>query len=144
MMAVTSGMHGNYLALDVGAARVGVSLASAVARLPHPYKTLPNDSDLWQKLQDICKTENVAMVVVGLPRGLDGQETEQTAYCREFAETAKEKLQTAVALQDEALTSHKASQELDATRKAHRREDIDALAATYILEDYLLEHGAIA
>jgi putative Holliday junction resolvase len=137
-------MHGNYLALDVGLARVGVALASAVARLPHPYKTLPNDGELWEQLQSICKTESIGIVVIGLPRGLDGQETQQTVYCREFAETAKEKLQTATALQDEALTSHKASQELDASKKAHVRGDIDALAATYILEDYLNEHGTHA
>jgi putative Holliday junction resolvase len=101
---------------------------------------LQNDESLWASLQEICATENIGLVVIGLPRGLDGQETSQTAYCREFAEKAKFTLGLEIALQDEALTSVKASAELASAQKSHSKEDIDALAATYILEDYLQEH----
>jgi putative Holliday junction resolvase len=139
-MAATSTPSAYLMALDVGTVRVGVALASSIARLPRPFATLQNDESLWASLQEICATENIGLVVIGLPRGLDGQETSQTAYCREFAEKAKFTLGLEIALQDEALTSVKASAELASAQKSHSKEDIDALAATYILEDYLQEH----
>jgi putative transcription antitermination factor YqgF len=81
-------------------------------------------------------------MVVGLPRGLDGQETSQTTYSRQFADELGQHLgQTVkIVLQDEAVTSAKAIAELDAAKKHYAKGDVDALAATYILEDYLREH----
>jgi putative Holliday junction resolvase len=130
------------MALDVGMARVGVALASAEARLAHPHGTLIADDDLLEQIQKLCHTEHVGMIVVGLPRGLDGQETSQTVYCREFADRLIERFGSSVqvALQDEALTSQKAVAELAAAKKQFAKGDIDALAAVYILEDYLREH----
>jgi putative Holliday junction resolvase len=132
----------NFMALDVGMARVGVALASAEARLAHPHSVLTAGDDLFEQIQTLCHTEHVGMIVVGLPRGLDGQETEQTTYCRQFADQLIELLGSSVqvALQDEALTSQKAMAELAAAKKQYAKGDIDSLAATYILEDYLREH----
>jgi putative Holliday junction resolvase len=134
----------NFMALDVGLARVGVALASAEARLAHPHGTLAAGDDLLEQIQTLCHAEHVGMIVVGLPRGLDGQETSQTVYCREFADRLIERFGSSVqvALQDEALTSQKAVAELAAAKKQYAKGDIDALAAVYILEDYLREHTA--
>jgi putative Holliday junction resolvase len=134
----------NFMALDVGMARVGVALGSAEARLAHPHGVLNVGEDLFERIQTLCHDEHVGMIVVGLPRGLDGQETSQTIYCREFADQLIERLGSSVqvALQDEALTSRKAVAELDAAKKQYAKGDIDSLSATYILEDYLREHTA--
>jgi putative Holliday junction resolvase len=142
MIQANTNHLGNFMALDVGAARVGVALASAQARLAHPHGTLPADDSLFEDLQKLCHSEHVAIIVVGLPRGLDGQETAQTAHSREFADKLVEHLggSVKVALQDEALTSKKALAELSAAKKQFARSDVDALAAVYILEDYLQEH----
>jgi RNase H-fold protein (predicted Holliday junction resolvase) len=51
-----------------------------------------------------------------------------------------QKLPLPISWQDEAVTSVRAEEELRARGKPYVREDIDALAATYILEDYLHEH----
>jgi putative Holliday junction resolvase len=138
----TSRAH-HILALDVGTKRVGVALASTVARLPHPHTTLHNDDQLWSNLQQLCHEEQVGVVVVGLPRGLDGQETEQTAYSRHFADQLSQHLGQSVVIefQDEAVTSAQATAELAAAKRQFARADVDALAATYILEDYLREHA---
>lgn len=134
----------NFMALDVGTVRVGVALASAGARLAHPHGVLKAGDELLEQIQTLCHTEHVGMIVVGLPRGLDGQETSQTVYCREFADRLSEHFGSSVhvALQDEALTSQKALDELAAAKKRYAKGDIDSLSATYILEDYLREHTA--
>lgn len=132
--------HRAILALDVGMARIGVARASTVARLAEPLTTLPHTSEIYQEVVDLCKEHGASIVVVGLPRGLEGQHTGQTEYVEEFVEELQRHGKLTVVLQDEALTSHKAVAELGSRRKAYHKEEVDALAATYILEDYLAEH----
>ncbi|HSX45632.1 MAG TPA: Holliday junction resolvase RuvX [Candidatus Saccharimonadia bacterium] len=124
------------LALDVGEARVGLALASISARLVQPFTTLQRE-DVFDELEKIIKNEDVGEIVVGLPRGLDGQETAQTASARAFAKELEKRTDLPIHLQDEAVTSKKAEEELRARGKPYAKGDIDALAATYILEDYL-------
>ena len=126
----------NYLALDVGEKRIGVALASSVARLPRPLITLDAGGAVRPQLEQIISDESVGVLVVGLPRGLDGQETGQTAAVRAFVANL-ETLGLPIYLQDEALTSVKAKAELESRGGSYVKADVDALAATYILEDYL-------
>jgi putative Holliday junction resolvase len=128
------------MAIDYGGARVGIALAGSVARLPQPYKTLHTSEILWDELLGIVREEEIGTIVVGLPRGLDGQDTAQTAICRDFAAELSKRASLPVHLQDEALTSEHAKQELRARRADHQKTEVDALAACYILEDYLQEH----
>lgn len=123
------------LGLDVGEVRVGVALANSVARLAGPYTTLANTDSIFEQIHDIIKRESVEQVVVGLPRNLSGEDTDQTRYCRAFG--ARLEPFVPIAFQDEALTSHKAEAELKSRGKAYGKADIDSLAATYILEDFL-------
>jgi len=129
--------NGSILDLDVGEKRIGLALASQIAKLPHPLVTLGNDDKFWTELRRLIAEETVEELVVGLPRGLDGQSTPQTAYAEHFASQLQAELDLPVHLQDEALTSTKAEQELQKRGKAYTKEDVDALSATYILEDYL-------
>jgi putative Holliday junction resolvase len=128
------------LALDVGAKRVGVAVASSVARLPRPLTTLTNDENLWAALQKVIDEEAAGALVVGFPRGLDGQATQQTEYVQAFIEQVKQKFTLPVYEQDEALTSHKAEAELQ-SRGDYVKADVDALAATYILDDFLTDNS---
>lgn len=125
------------LALDVGDRRIGVAVASLIARLPRPLTTLERSDGFLAELQRIIESEAIGAVVVGLPRGLEGQSTEQTARTETFIAQLKEAIDAPVYTQDEALTSKKAEAELDARGTPYSRGDIDALAATYILEDFL-------
>lgn len=133
--------HGSIIALDVGEKRIGVARASLAARLPEPLGALVNDAQVWDKLAKFCQKNSVVRVVVGLPRGLDGQDSAQTRYAQNFARSAKQRLGLPVELQDEALTSAKAKAELNARGRPYKKGDIDALAATYILEDFLKQRG---
>lgn len=123
------------LALDFGSRRIGVAIASLVARLPRPLTTLQTESDYMEGLRQIIADNAVGAMVVGLPRNLDGESTAQTAAAQEFGHQL-EALGLPVHFQDEALTSRKAEAELE-LRGKYSKAEIDALAATYILEDFL-------
>jgi putative Holliday junction resolvase len=130
-------MSSKILALDVGGARIGAALADSELKFANPLTTLTNDEHIWEVLAALIEENQVEMVVVGLPRSLQGHDTAQTQICRSFAKEVSERLKMAVALQDEAMTSVKAEDELRSRGKPYEKADIDALAATYILEDYL-------
>lgn len=135
--------NNSILALDVGGKRIGVAMANVVARLAHPLTALENDDAFIARLQKLITDHDVAMLVVGLPRGLDGQHTAQTAAVETFIETIKGHVSLPIHWQDEAVTSRKAEAELDKRGSAYKKGDIDALAATYILEDFLNDHPEV-
>lgn len=126
--------------MDVGSQRVGVAVASLASRLPRPLVTLTRDDDFFRALSDIVETENAEALVVGLPRGLDGQHTAQTQATEAFSAEIGRHCGLPIHMQDEAVTSKRAEEELEARHKPYVRADIDALAATYILEDFLTAH----
>lgn len=127
------------LALDVGDKRIGVAIANLVAQLPRPLTTLENNGDFIPALQAIIDQEAVGSIVIGLPRGMQGQTTQQTTSTEEFASKLRQQIAIPISFQDEAMTSHKAEAELNARGGDYDKADIDALAATYILEDFLTE-----
>lgn len=125
------------MALDVGEKRIGVAVASLAAAIASPRDTIDNDENAFSKLKQLAKDENVNEVIVGLPRDMKGNETAQTRISKEFARELKKHIDLKVHYQDESLTSVKAEEELMARGKPYAKADIDALAATYILEDWL-------
>ncbi len=125
------------IALDVGERRIGVARATLSVGIANPLTTLERTERTMQDIQKMLDAEGVNALVVGLPRGLDGQETAQTGTIRKFVEQLTTNVNVPIILQDEALTSRKAEDELKARGKPYKKSDIDALAATYILEDYM-------
>jgi len=129
----------NVLSLDVGGRRIGVALASLEARLPSPLLTIDRSKvqDVFGHITSLIQEYAAETVVIGLPRGMDGQETAQTASAREFARQLEAACNAAIVLQDEAATSLLAEDELKESGKPYEKADIDKLAATYILRDWL-------
>lgn len=125
------------LGLDVGDRRVGVAAVSLASRLPRPLTTLVRDDTFFDTLQALITSEEPDLLVVGLPRNLSGERTAQTQTTEAFAAELAQRYGLPVKFQDEAVTSKQAEAELKARGKDYRRGDIDALAAVYILEDYL-------
>ncbi len=128
------------LALDVGTKRIGVALASLVAKLPSPHSAIQAGQESLDLVIELAKTHNAKAIVVGLPLGLDGQETKQTAKTLKFVDELKKKIDMPVYTQAETLTSKKAEVELEQRKLRYNKGAVDALAATYILEDFLREH----
>lgn len=126
------------IGLDYGHKRVGVAVAHHVARLPRPLTTLANTDALLDDIRTLVADEGGMLVVVGLPRGMDGGYTAQTEAAEAFAKELRSVLQVPVELGDETLTSVDAEASLQGS--GHQKADVDALAATYILERYLADH----
>lgn len=133
--------EGTILALDVGGVRIGLALASKQARIASPHGFIANDVQATQALRKLCQEKGVTQLVIGLPRGLEGQRTGQTVAVEEYGADIAQSLGLPLAWQDEAVTSVRAEEELEHRGKPYEKGDIDALAATYILEDYL--HGNV-
>ncbi len=136
-------LHSSLLALDVGDKRIGVALASMQARIASPLTTLQNSDHIFDDIQALIDEHDAMVIVVGLPRGLDGQHTAQTMVVEEFKAKLEGFVSVPVHWQDEALTSRQAEEELRARGKPYRKEDIDALSATYILEDFMRDHPEV-
>ncbi len=127
------------MALDVGDRRIGLSVARHDVKIATPIRAIDTQaSEVWQTLKDLIDEYDVDELVVGLPRGLDGQDTEQTAKIRKFYHDLSKQVDLEMHFQDEALTSQKAEAELKSKKVNYSKGDIDSLAATYILEDYLI------
>lgn len=134
--------NGSLLALDVGAKRIGVALSSAGVYFAKPLTTLDYSNDIFAEISVLAKQHDVTVIVVGYPRGMSGQATEQTKAIEAFVDELRKNVSIPVEWQDETLTSVKAEAELASRHKGdvYNKADVDALAATYILEDYLTEH----
>lgn len=127
------------IALDVGTKRIGIARANSIAKIPEPLQTLNNDNHFSLKLNELILKHKVNKLIVGLPRGLDGQNTQQTQYVLDFVEKLKQNINLDISLQDEALTSVKAKEYLSSTKKKKifQKSEIDSVSAMFILEDYL-------
>ena len=123
-----------YLALDVGDRRIGLAVGDDAHGLSRPLRTLVRRSvvkDLAE-IERIAREESVDVLLIGLPLTLSGDEGHQAERVRRFA-AASEKLGLPVRLYDERHTSSEA--ELRGAR------DIDAGAATILLEDFLAQRA---
>jgi putative Holliday junction resolvase len=130
-------MSSNVIALDVGDKRIGVARANTIARIAEPVTTLDATQQPIADIQRIIAEERASVVVVGLPRNMSGEETAQTAKIRAFAAQIEAACTSPVVFQDESLTSVKAEEHLSEQKKGYNKADVDALAAVYILDDYL-------
>jgi len=125
------------LAIDVGTKRIGLAIASVVSRLPSVLPTIANNEDAFTKIKEIITDKSVNTIVVGIPRSLEGNDTQQTTYTRDWVKQMQSQISIPVVFQDEAGTSVKATEFLRLTKKKFEKPDIDGLAASYILDDFL-------
>lgn len=123
----------NFFALDIGEKRIGVARGNNIARIASPVATIANDAAFRSVLAQLVKEYEVSVIVVGLPRSMQGEETAQSRYTRQFV--ADNLSAYTIVWQDETLTSVVATQRAESTPHG-----LDAAAACIILEDYLTEH----
>lgn len=130
--------NGDILALDYGDARVGVARASLIARLPEPLPIIINDNQLFDNIRELVASNNVSLIVVGLPYNSYGQSTSQTDKIRKFADELALKTGLMVKFADESLTSVDADTFLRGQKTL--KYDQDSIAACYILEEYFRQN----
>jgi len=134
---------GRFLGIDHGNKRVGLALSDPMKIIAKPFKTLTysNSADLMNALKDIIKSESVERIVLGLPKGMKGQDTAQTKLVMNFADNLKAQLDIPIQLIDERLSSVSAKKALiqQEVKTGYNKGRIDETAAAIFLQHYL-EH----
>ena len=130
------------LGLDVGERRIGVAIADTIGKTAMAVTTLQVDGTEMVRLQRLMFERDVTAFIVGLPRNMSGEKTQQTTYIEDFVIRRLAGFDMPVHFQDESLTSVQAEQELKRRGKPYAKADIDSQAAAIILQDYLeADHG---
>lgn len=129
------------MAIDYGDARTGVAISDAMGLLAG-FTTVIHSrkSDVVQEeLVKLIAQHKVEELVMGFPRNMDGTEGPRADLYREFASQLEEKSGMTVHLWDERRTTIEAHQILHAGGKKMKdhKKNVDAVAATLILEGYL-------
>jgi putative Holliday junction resolvase len=122
--------------LDVGEKRIGVSVADVGIRIAVPFDTIEVDGNEIEAIVKVVLKEQADTIVVGYPRNQQGEVTSQTEFVEAFTKKL-EYLGKKIVYQDESLTSVLAEQRLKSYGRPYTKGDIDAQAATIILQDYL-------
>ncbi len=129
------------MSVDLGNARTGIAVSDKSETFAFP-KTVINEYNREKRIEKIAAAakENAAeLIVVGLPKNMDGSLGFRAEECTEDAEKIKLKTGIPVVLWDERCTTVMAHTALNYTdtRGKKRKEAVDAVAAVMILESYL-------
>lgn len=151
------------MALDVGEARIGVAVCDSTGFLASPYMTLHvtrDEQQTWEAIQQLINETEAEGLVIGLPISLDGQIHAQGQRIQTFAGHLQAHVTIPLIFWDERLSTVEAQRLLlqrgqdeggkrqrrggrqrPQTKKRRRGQEIDALAAAVILQDYLDHQG---
>lgn len=128
------------LALDIGKKRIGVAISSS-GIISREYETILNTSfdNVLARLREIIAKEEIEKLIVGLPKSMDGQDSDYTKYVREFSRDLKKHLKVGIVLEDERLTTNEAKRQLINLGASDDEisSRIDQYAAKLILDQYL-------
>jgi len=129
------------MALDVGKRRIGIAVTDLLAITARPHSTILRNREAFQKIATFIQEMEVGKLLVGLPLHLSGAEGEQSADVRAFVAKLVEHVSVPVEFKDERLTTVEAEHRLSDRRGDWRKKkkQIDAVAASIMLEDYLRE-----
>ena len=133
---------GRFLGVDWGEKRIGLALSDESQTLAQPLATLTRRAGKrfpMTQLQAHLATHHVVGVVVGLPLDQHGAEGHSATAARRLSEEIAKRSGLPVALWDERMTTARVLQavrEMGGTIRG-RKEDLDALAATLLLQHYL-------
>ena len=135
---------GKVMAIDLGEKRIGLAVSDALRMVASGYDVIERRSrkEDFARYNDIIRRENITLVVMGLPIPLSGVEGDQAAWVRDYTTELRENIPVPVVFWDESLTTQDAEESLRARGKRNKQieERIDAVAAAFILQDYLDAH----
>ena len=127
------------MAVDLGSVRTGVAVSDELGMLAQPWKTLPGGDKALDAVVSAVGELKPARVLVGLPRNMDGTYGPAAEHSRAFADQLRARVECAVELWDERLTTVAAQRALrDSGRKARdQRGVVDQVAAQILLQSWL-------
>lgn len=132
-----------YIGLDLGSRTCGIAISDALGMLARTYDTLRFDDDDYEfaanKVIEICKSEGVLNVILGLPKHMNGDLGVRAQISEDFKNMIESKSNIKVELVDERLTTKIVDRTMISgnLRREKRKEKKDELAAVVILQNYL-------
>jgi putative Holliday junction resolvase len=134
-------MEMRILAIDYGSVRIGLALSDPTGTLARPLPFVPakGDAKLARELAALAAKEQAALILLGLPRHMNGSLGEAAAKVQAFATALGQATKIPFKLVDERLTTVQASRQLHEAGKDSRaqRGRIDSEAAAVLLQGYL-------
>ena len=129
------------MGIDYGDARTGIAFSDLLCSIVGSTTVIhsKNTEVTVQKIRELAEANDVTEIVMGLPKNMDGTEGIRAELCREFAEKLKEATGLPVSMWDERRTTVEAHNILS-QHNYHgkkRKNTVDAVAASLILEGYL-------
>ena len=129
------------LGVDLGSVRIGIAVSDELQLLAHPLETIAAGSEkaALARIRDLAKQNEAEVIVLGLPRNMDGSHGPAARAAQEFAKKLETTTNCTVVLWDERLTSVAATKAMQASGRDHRksRPVLDQVAAQMILQGYL-------
>lgn len=129
------------LSVDYGDARTGLAVCDRLEMLASPVGVIfeKYEPHVLEKVTEKAKELSAELIVVGLPRNMDGSFGERAQKCLEFSKKLEESSKIKTVTWDERLTTvsaHRALNEVN-VRGKKRKNIVDAVSAVMILEDFL-------
>ena len=129
------------LAIDRGTKRMGIAISDELKMIAQPLEYIPAEpfAKFLDRLKEILREKEVELIVVGLPRNMDGSYGPAALKVQEFVAVLKSALTLPIQMWDERLTSAQANRFLlqGNVRRAQRKEKVDKTAAAILLQAYL-------
>jgi putative Holliday junction resolvase len=129
------------LALDHGTVRIGVAVSDEMKMIATPLEYIPAEpfADFLGRLKEILRDKEVELILIGMPRNMNGTYGPAALKVQEFVDVLKSLLPVPIKLWDERLTSTQANRYLieGNVRRADRKQKVDKAAAAILLQSYL-------
>lgn len=129
------------LALDHGTVRIGVAVSDEMQIIASPLEFVPAEPSeaAFARLQQIIADKQASLILVGMPRNMDGTYGPAAQKVQEFVAALKERVTVPIKLWDERLTSVQANRILSQAnvRGRDRKQKVDKMAAAILLQSYL-------
>ena len=129
------------LAIDHGTVRMGIAMSDEFKMIAQPLEFIPAVpfSGFLDRLRELLHEYEVELILLGMPRNMDGSYGEASLKVREFEAVLKNSITVPMKTWDERLTSVQANRVLSEGRakKKKKRQNVDAIAAAILLQSYL-------
>ncbi|MCI6825217.1 MAG: Holliday junction resolvase RuvX [Ruminococcus bromii] len=129
------------MSVDLGKSRTGIAVCDKTEFLASPYTVIfeKSPNKLPEKVAQAAKEVKAELIVVGLPKNMDGSEGESAQNARDFEKKIQDLTGLETVMQDERGTTITAHNFLNTTntRGKKRKNVVDEVAATIILQDFL-------
>jgi len=120
---------------------MGIAISDELQMIAQPVEFIPAEpiADFLERLKELIHEKEVELLLLGLPRNMDGSYGPAALKVQEFAAVLKDKIAVPIKLWDERLTSAQAQRFLiqGKVRREKRKEKVDQTAAAILLQSYL-------